>query len=84
MFAHDLCHSQIACLRNSIDFYRKDRATHGESACAARATSTNRQYSIVNIHFFLVCLYRLDDIGRRIIGDDAVSICGRVNAVGLV
>ncbi len=27
MFAHDLCHSQIVYLSNSIDLNRKDRAT---------------------------------------------------------
>ena len=27
MFAHDLCHSQIEYLSNSIDVNRKDRAT---------------------------------------------------------
>jgi hypothetical protein len=26
MFAHDLCHSQIENLNNSIDFNKKDRA----------------------------------------------------------
>jgi len=63
MFAHDLCHSQIESLRNStrrepqgrtIDFNRKDRATRGAGACAARATSTNIQFSIVNSQFRLV------------------------------
>ncbi len=44
MFAHDLCHSQIEYLRNSIDSNRKDRATRG--ACAARAIP-----QIVNIQF---------------------------------
>jgi hypothetical protein len=46
MFAHYLCHSQIEYLSNStrreplgrtIDLNRKDRATRGASACAARA-----------------------------------------------
>jgi hypothetical protein len=48
MFAHDLCHSQVEYLSNSIDFNRKDKATRGASACAARAIPQifNRQYSI--------------------------------------
>jgi hypothetical protein len=48
MFAHDLCHSQNEFLKNSIDFNSKDRATRGASVCAARAISTNIQFSIVN------------------------------------
>jgi hypothetical protein len=35
MFAHDLCHSRIEHLRNSIDFNRKDRATRGALAAQA-------------------------------------------------
>jgi hypothetical protein len=48
MFAHDLCHSHIEYFRNDIDFNRKDRATRGASACAARAIPQifNRQSSI--------------------------------------
>jgi hypothetical protein len=42
----------IEYLRNSFNFkkiYQKnDEATRGASACAARATSTNIQFSIVN------------------------------------
>ncbi len=50
MFAHDLCHSRVEYFRNSIDFNRKDRATRGASACAARAIPQifNLQSSIFN------------------------------------
>jgi len=41
MFAHDLFHSQIEYLRNSIDFYRKDRAKRYH-----KLSIFNRQYSI--------------------------------------
>jgi len=41
MFAHNLCHSQIEYLRNSIDFNRKTE----------RSDTTNRQSSIVNRQF---------------------------------
>jgi hypothetical protein len=34
--------------KKTLDFNREDRATRGASACAARATSTNRQSSIIN------------------------------------
>ncbi len=46
IFAHDLWHSQIEYLSNSIDLNRKDRATRGASACAARAIP-----QIFNLHF---------------------------------
>jgi len=46
MFAHNLCHSRIEYLRDPFDFYRKDRATRGASACAARAIP-----EIFNIQF---------------------------------
>mgnify|MGYP001827769240 CR=1 FL=1 len=36
-YAHDLCHSQIKYFRNAINLNRKDRATRGAGACAARA-----------------------------------------------
>jgi hypothetical protein len=42
MFAHDLCHSQIEYLRNSVDLDRKDRAKRYHKS------------SIVNIQFRLV------------------------------
>jgi hypothetical protein len=42
MFAHDLCHSQIEYLSNSIDFNKKDRAKR------------YHKYSIFNIQFRLV------------------------------
>jgi hypothetical protein len=50
MIAHDLCHSQIEYFRNAIDLDRKDRATRGASACAARAIPQifNLQSSIFN------------------------------------
>jgi hypothetical protein len=50
MFAHDLCHNQIEYFRNAIDINRKDRATRGASACAARAIPQifNLQSSIFN------------------------------------
>jgi len=58
MFAHDLCHSQIEYLRDSIDFNRKDRAKpparRGCGAYASESDTTNLQYSIVNIQFRLV------------------------------
>jgi len=58
MFAHDLWHSQIEYLSNSIDINRKDRAKpparRGCSAYASESDTTNLQYSIVNIQFRLV------------------------------
>ena len=36
MFAHDLCHSQIEYLSNSIDLNRKDRAKPLSELYAAR------------------------------------------------
>jgi hypothetical protein len=41
MFAHDLCHSQIEYLSNSIDFNRKDSAKRYH-----KTSIFNRQYSI--------------------------------------
>ncbi len=41
IFAHDLCHSQIEYLRNSINFNRKDRAKR-----YLKSSIFNRQYSI--------------------------------------
>jgi hypothetical protein len=41
MFAHDLCHSQIEYLSNSIDFNKKDRAKRYH-----KSSIVNRQSSI--------------------------------------
>jgi hypothetical protein len=41
MFAHDLCHSRIEYLSNSIDLNRKDRAKRYH-----KSSIFNRQYSI--------------------------------------
>jgi len=42
---------KIEYLRYSFDF-KKDGATRGASACAARATSSNIQFAIFNLQFW--------------------------------
>jgi hypothetical protein len=45
----EYCRRKIEDLRNSFDL-KKDRATRGASACAARATATIRQSPIIIRH----------------------------------
>jgi len=55
IFAHDLWHSQIEYLSNSIDLNIKDRAKpparRGCSAYASESDTTNLQSSFVNLQF---------------------------------
>ena len=53
IFAHDLCHSQIEYLSNSIDLNKKDRAKpparRGFSAYASESDNTNLQFRLVRV-----------------------------------
>ena len=59
MFAHDLCHSHIEYLRNSINFNRKDRATRG--ALAAQALGAAGALALRE-HFHKYSIFNIDGI----------------------